>query len=274
MNSKKKLIDRLSEAYPASSKTQVKEWIVKGRVDVNGKTVSKPHVLVEEEDKILLVPRRKIINRGLEILFEDPYFIAINKPSGLLSVATDFEKEATALAILKERFGSNGVHVVHRLDRDTSGVMLFAKTKDAQQKLKKIFENHALYREYRAVVHGRFEKKEGTFKCYLTEGDDYVVRPTTSSKKGELAVTHYRVLKAKKELSLVKFVLETGKKNQIRVHCQMNGHPILGDKKYGEEGDRVKRLCLHAHILAFNHPYSGKNMRFSSPVPSLFENLR
>jgi len=203
-------------------------------------------------------------------IVEDHDLVVIDKPMGLLSVATDSNTENTAHAYLKNYFNQKRVFVVHRLDRDTSGVMLFALNERARDRLKSIFEKHDIERTYCAIVEGFVAPNEGTWSSYLYEDAQYIVHATENPKKGKKAITHYSCQKATPQYSLVLLRLETGKKNQIRVHCQNAGYPVAGDEKYGAKTNPLRRLALHAFSLAFEHPFTHKKMRFEIPIPEKF----
>ena len=188
----------------------------------------------------------------------------------MLSVATAFDKTNTAHSVLKAQFKPRQVYVVHRLDQDTSGVMLFALKENCFEAMKKIFEKHDIDRVYYAIVEGNLDSSSGTWQSYLYEDANYHVHSTTSAQTGELAITHYEVKAANKHYSLLELKLETGRKNQIRVHCQQAGNPVVGDKKYGATKNPLKRLGLHAYMLAFVHPSTHKKKIFTSPLPEVF----
>ena len=211
--------------------------------------------------------------RGIKIYYEDKHIVVIEKPTGLLSVATDFEMEETAHAILKNHCRPKRVFIVHRLDQDASGVMLFALSEEARDALKLVFEAHDIQRNYAAVVEGSFDLSNGKWESYVYEDANYVVHSSQDPTRGKLAVTHYKVKHASRKYTWLDLTLETGRKNQIRVHCKDAGHPIVGDKKYGAVSNPVKRLCLHAHVLAFDHPVTHQKMHFESPVPESFKQL-
>lgn len=267
------LLDALQALAPASSKTTLRSWLKDGRVQLNGKEVKIASTPVEAGQLVTVGAKEKHLPKGVQILYEDKHLIAIIKPEGLLSVATLFEKGLTAHTIIKEYVHPRKVYVVHRLDQDTSGVMLFAFTDEAYKGLKSIFEKHAIDREYTAVVEGHLESLSGSWSCYLYEDEKYHVHATDDPEKGEYAITHYEVRKQNPKYTLLNLKLETGKKNQIRVHCQEAGHPVSGDKKYGAEHAPLRRLCLHAHLLAFTHPVTKKEMRFEAPAPQGFFKL-
>jgi len=215
--------------------------------------------------------------RGLKIVFEDPYLIVVNKPPGLLSIATDKEKERTAYRILSDQLKNidprQRIFVVHRLDREVSGLMLFAKSKEIQKALQKSWDKDVLERLYVAVLEGQVALERGTVTSWLKENQARIVYSSPTPPDGQKAVTHYRVLKHSSRFSLVEVRLETGRKNQIRVHMQDIGHPVAGDKKYGATLNAMKRLGLHARVLAFRHPITAEVMRFQTPIPPDFLGL-
>lgn len=264
------LIEALAELSPESSKTTLRSWLKEGRVTVDGELAKLAAVLVREGQEVALGTRPRFIKGGIRILFEDRHLVVIEKPAGLLSVATNFETTDTAHAILKNHYHPKRVFVVHRLDQDTSGVMLFALTEEARDALKTTFEEHNIERAYTALVEGYVKPPTGTWQSYVYEDEAYVVHSTSDTEKGRLAITHYKVLSANKRYSTLILNLETGRKNQIRVHCQDAGCPIVGDKKYGAKTNPLKRLCLHAHLLAFTHPITKQQMRFDSAAPDTF----
>ncbi len=210
--------------------------------------------------------RAKVIFDDLKILYEDRDLVVIDKPAGLLSVATDFELGRSAHSILKRRFHRPHITPVHRLDRETSGLLVFAHSDAARLGLKAQFEEHSIKREYRAIVYGILPEKKGTFESYLSEDARYFVR-SGDPDRGKLAITHYEVIEQRKEQSVLRVFLETGRKNQIRVHLSEAGFPIVGDKKYGNEDDQAPRLYLHALELGFIHPVTQKELHFHSPSP-------
>lgn len=264
------VFEALSLAYPDCSKTTLRSWLKEGRVLVDGRVVKIGKEGVCKGQVIALGSRSRYIGEEIQILYQDRYLIAIDKPEGLLSVPTAFEKEKTAHAFLKKELTPKKVYIVHRLDQDTSGVMIFALNKEAQERLKDMFKEHAIERRYVAIVEGSLEKKSGTWQSYLIEDANYFVRSTKDKEKGQLAITHYEVRGRSKKHSWLDLRLETGKKNQIRVHCTDAGHPVAGDRKYGAKSNPIRRLCLHACHLSFRHPMTKKILRFDSPVPERF----
>lgn len=264
------LLEALEKLSKESSKTTLRSWLKDGRITVNGAVEKVGSKMVTQGQVIELGGKSRVLDYGIRILFEDEHFVVVDKPSGLLSVSTAFEKGNTIHAILKKKYFPHRVYVVHRLDQDTSGVMLFALTEKAKEKLKNIFEEHDIDRAYTAIVEGAMPLESGKWESYLFEDANYVMHETKDPEKGELAITHYEVNASSKNFSWLTLKLETGKKNQIRVHCQSALHPIVGDKKYGAVSNTIKRLCLHAHLLGFVHPMTKKKMIFESPVPDAF----
>ncbi len=264
------LLEILQLLSPESSKNTLRSWVEKGRVVVEGRAVKKNSVLIKKGELVVVGKRTSFARHDVEILHEDDQIVVIYKPEGLLSVATDFEERLTAHAVLKRRFHSKRVYPVHRLDRETSGVMVFAYTEGARAHLKNLFHLHDVEREYVALVEGILEKPSGTWRGYLKEDASYFVKPTPHAEEGQIAITHYQVVKKRANSTFLRLKLETGRKNQIRVHCQLAGHPVVGDLKYGAQTNPFGRLCLHAQKLAFTHPQSGKRMLFELPLPEMF----
>lgn len=215
--------------------------------------------------------------QGIKILFEDPYVIVIEKDAGLLSIATEKEKEQTAYSILskhvKDQNPSNRIFVVHRIDKDTSGIMIFAKSEEIQELLQKDWNDTILERTYLAVVEGEVDRPKGTIVSYLRESAALIVYSSNKSTEGQKAITNYKVVKKNQRYSLLEVNLETGRKNQIRVHMQLIGHSIIGDKKYGSTINPISRLGLHAQVLSFTHPVNNTPMRFETQIPKAFLKL-
>ena len=213
--------------------------------------------------------------QGLTILYEDQDIIVIDKSSGLLTVKANYEKQRTAHQILTDYIrrgnarSTKQLFVVHRLDRDTSGVLVFAKSFQAMENLKQQWGS--VTKEYLAVVHGILTEKSGTITSYLAENDDYEVSSVNDPEKGKLAITKFKVIKETNKFSLLEIELLTGKKNQIRVHFFEKGHPIVNDDKYGNKGKIGGRLALHSHYLTFKHPHSGIELTFEARAPDYFD---
>ncbi|MCB0347291.1 MAG: RluA family pseudouridine synthase [Bdellovibrionales bacterium] len=219
---------------------------------------------------------KKYQPKGFEILYEDRDLIIGNKAPGFLTVAAKWNQDRTIHSALNHyiRKGSSrsksSVYVVHRLDQATTGVLVFAKTEDAQKILKDNWKSTT--KTYYTIVHGKLKQQSGKISTYLNEDDDYFVHSSNDSS-GKLAVTEYEVIKETDKYSLVKVNLVTGKKNQIRVHMAELGTPIVGDTKYGKKLDTFKNLCLHSHSLELTHPFTKKRLRIEAPIPTYFKSL-
>ncbi len=266
----------MQQGCPGSSKNTLREWLREERILINGKP-AKPRTPLDTPLQpgvcVTLGPRKKFGPKGLEILYEDRDLVVIDKPAGLLSVATDHQKESSVHAILKQRYHTRRVFPVHRLDRDTSGILVFAYTEEARDHLKKQFEVHSIEREYCALVQGAPTPAQGSWRSYLIEEKNFYVR-STGSERGRLAITHYSVIKSNRTFTLLQLKLETGRKNQIRVQAKEAGCPILGDEKYNPSlTEEEHRLCLHATRLAFQHPTRQKTLTYTSPPPAFFQKL-
>lgn len=212
----------------------------------------------------------------LKILYEDAYIIVVEKKEGLLSVATERQKERTAQHILNEYVKrihkGNRIYVVHRLDRETSGIMMYAKDEKTQHTLRDNWHDLVRDRRYVAIVQGEMEQDEGTVCSWLTDRKLYVSSSPTDDG-GKYSVTHYHTIKRANGFSLLELQLETGRKNQIRVHMQSLGHPVVGDERYGCEMNPLGRLALHAFKLCFYHPVTHEWMEFETPYPTPFKTL-
>ncbi len=215
--------------------------------------------------------------KGLEILYEDHDIIVVDKISGLLSIGTERDKQNTAHFFLNNYVkrgnpkSKERVFIVHRLDRDTSGILVFARTEKAKFFLQENWSNFK--KKYITVVLGNLQEKEGVIESYLTENKMYKVYSTKDSAIGKFAKTGYRVMKETEKYSLLEIELFTGRKNQIRVHLSDKKHPIVGDKVYGKSDKAVKRLALHSYSLTLIHPYTHKEMTFETGIPKFFNNL-
>lgn len=222
-------------------------------------------------------PNTRFLPKGLSIIFEDRDVLVIDKPAGLLTIATELEKSKTAYAALTDyvKKGSirskNRIFIVHRLDRDTSGLLIFAKSESAKNFLQENWQ--ATKKKYIAVTHGNWETKSGTISSYLVENNNQKVHSTQDTTLGKLSQTSYVVIKETKKYSLVEVDLLTGRKNQIRVHFAEQNHPIVGDKKYGDAKSSHPRLALHSLSISFLHPFSQKEMFFTTDIPAYLTGL-
>lgn len=210
---------------------------------------------------------------NIKIVFEDKDLIIIDKPTGLLTVATDKEKRKTAYAVLSEYVKisnkDNKIFIVHRIDRETSGLLMFAKNEKIKALIQENWSETISERTYVAVVEG-VVKEDGTVKSYLQESSAFTVYSSLNPNSGQEAITHYKVIRANDDFTLLQVNLETGRKHQIRVHMQHIGHPIVGDKKYGSKTNPIRRIGLHAMVLAFTHPKTGELFSFETSIPGKF----
>ncbi len=261
------LLEALSLLCRDSSKTRLREFIREGRILVDGEIITRSDINLQA-GQVLAFDEHKVKYdiSGLKIVYEDQFLVVIDKPAGLLSVASNFEAKNTAHAKLKKRYYPKKVFVVHRLDQDTSGLMLFTAHHESYLALKKALKEREIKRTYHAMVEGTLTGS-GSWSSYLQEDASYFVHTSEDPDEGELAVTHYQAVESKNNYTLVRFTLESGKKNQIRVQSANAGHPIVGDSKYGAKTNRFSRLALHATNLEFVHPITQKRLAFTSPFP-------
>ena len=280
VNAPVKLMEHLSASMPDRKRTFIKQLLSHNQVAVNGLPESQFDLELQPSDsvKVNFTHEFKVFNnRRLKIVYEDDDIIVVEKGYGLLSMGNDKKPDNTAYSILRDYVKwtnpLNKIFIVHRLDRDTSGLMMFAKSMEAKEKMQHNWNNMVLNRVYVAVVEGEPAEKEGTVKSYLVENSRYEVYSTDDPKKGQLAVTRYRTIQTNGKYSLLELELDTGRKNQIRVHMHDLGHPISGDTKYGAEKSPLHRLALHAKTLRFIHPITRQIMDFSSRVPGGFMSI-
>lgn len=257
------------------NKKNVKNLLKYKLVKVNGEVVSQFNYQLKDSD-VITIDKNNLNRSNLDIIYEDDELVVINKPSGLLSIAGGNEKEKTAYHLVGEYLKSKNknakVFVVHRLDKDTSGVLMFAKNEVIKNKLQDNWNEIVYKRGYLAIIEGKLKKKFGTIKNYLDESKTQMVY-ISNNRKGKLAITNYKVLKESRYNSLVEVFLDTGRKNQIRVHMQSLGYSIVGDKKYGATTNPLKRMGLHSHVFAFIHPDSKIKMEFEAVMPEEFKRL-
>jgi tRNA pseudouridine32 synthase/23S rRNA pseudouridine746 synthase/23S rRNA pseudouridine1911/1915/1917 synthase len=253
------LLDVLQRRFPDSSKTTLRKMLQSDRVRVNGTVERDAKRVIADDDRVDVASRSATLDPRVRILFEDDDLIVVHKAEGLNTVAPGENVEA----ILNTY---RPVHVVHRLDRDTSGVLVFAKNAFIHEQLQELFAAHDIERVYIAIVHGKLEPRSGTFRSFLAEDRDLKVR---SADAGKEAITHYRTIAADRQYSMLELTLETGRRNQIRVHLAEAGHPVVGDTMYGRR-DGFTRLALHAKTLGFVHPRTKQKVTFEAEVPKEF----
>ena len=274
------VLDWLVRRYPKAKRQTLKRMVDAGRVRVSGKRATRlaqgiaPDEQVEVVDRVNRTPDRPSKPASLRgIIYEDQDILVIDKPAGLLTSTVPREPRATLLAQVREYIAeqdpSARVGLIHRLDRDASGLLIFSKNDAAYRSLKTQFFHHSVGREYRAVVHGVPQPRKARIQNRLVERADGTVHATRQPGKGELAITDYEVLKTHGKLSLVRVLLRTGRKHQIRSHLAGRGTPVVGDPLYGPD-DHAPRLMLAATRLVIQHPRTGSSMTFGTPIPREF----
>lgn len=261
------------------SRNKVKATLQNRGIKVNGKFITQFDYQLKVGDKVSVSKSKKnnqFKSKFLKIVYEDQYLVVIEKNIGILSMAAG-HSTLNVKTVLDDYFKKTRqhctAHVVHRLDRDTSGLMVYAKDMQTEQILEHDWHNIVYDRRYVAVVSGEMEEDEGTIANWLKDNKAYVTYSSDTDNGGKYAITHFHVLNRTTTHSLVEFRLETGRKNQIRVHAADMGHPVCGDVKYGNGDDPIHRLCLHAYVLCFYHPIHHRRMEFETPIPSSFLQL-
>ena len=272
------LLPFLLEAMTGSGRNAVKSILTRGQVTVDGNMVKQHNHPLRPGQTVEIIKNQVALKGetlvGVSILHEDDDIIVINKDAGLLSVASKNETEVTAYRQVRD-YVSNGnpnkrIFIVHRLDKDTSGVMLFAKSEEVKEALQTNWATVVKERVYIALVEGTVRKKTGKVASWLKESKTFKVYSNPTDNGGQHAVTHYKTIQSNKLFSLLEVQLETGRKNQIRVHMEDLGHPVVGDKRYGATGNPIKRLGLHATRLVLTHPRTGELVRYEADAPSSF----
>ena len=268
------LINNVSE-----SRSKLKATLQGRGIAVNGRMVTQFDYQLKAGDKIIISRHKKqnqFKSRYVKIVYEDRWLVVVEKNIGILSMAAG-HSSLNVKSVLDDYFLKSRqkcrAHVVHRLDRDTSGLMVYAKDIETEQILEHNWHQIVYDRRYVAVVSGEMEQNNGTIANWLKDNKAYITYSSPTDNGGKYAVTHFQVLNRTIEHSLVEYKLETGRKNQIRVHSADMGHPVCGDMKYGNGDDPLHRLCLHAYMLCFTHPVTGEPMEFSTPIPTAFRSL-
>lgn len=268
------LINNVSE-----SRSKLKATLQGRGIAVNGRMVTQFDYQLKAGDKIIISRHKKqnqFKSRYVKIVYEDRWLVVVEKNICILSMAAG-HSSLNVKSVLDDYFLKSRqkcrAHVVHRLDRDTSGLMVYAKDIETEQILEHNWHQIVYDRRYVAVVSGEMEQDNGTIANWLKDNKAYITYSSPTDNGGKYAVTHFQVLNRTTEHSLVEYKLETGRKNQIRVHSADMGHPVCGDVKYGNGDDPLHRLCLHAYMLCFTHPVTGEPMEFSTPIPTAFRSL-
>ena len=277
------LLAALELMYPQSTKTKLRKMLTEGRVLVDGEPVYKAKKLLAKGNLVSVINRSEAMIKSpppearkqfskLKIIFEDQYILVVDKPAGLLSVATEkLEKDtlhSRCVDHVKRQSERAWCHIVHRLDRDTSGVMVFAKNREAKEHLQTQFAERDVKRLYHALVEGRPEQNDGTDSSWLIENKHLHVKRVKSTFKGaKQSITHWRIEDQDEFVSLIEVIIETGRRHQIRMAMQLIGCPIVGDTIHGAKTNPLNRICLHATTLGFSHPSSNEFAQYDSIVP-------
>ena len=273
------LLEFLFLTLKDQSRNSVKSLLSNHKVTVDGAPITQFNFKLYPGDTVIIskTPIHKKTRSNLPIIFENDEMIVINKPSGLLSIASDKEKGSTAYRMLTEyvqqKDKHNRIFVVHRLDEDTSGVLMVSKSAKLQEALQDKWNELVTKRGYYAIVEGKMKEKSGTIKSYLKKNSQNMMYSSKKPGDGQFAVTHYKVLQETEQYSLLDVNIDSGRKNQIRVHLGDLGHHVIGDDKYGNPSNPIKRLGLHAYELDLKHPFTGKMLKFTAPIPKEFSFL-
>lgn len=281
------LLQFLMARIDGISRTKAKEFLSQRMVYVNNQIVTQYNHPLQKGNIVQVAKNRHkhaMTSKMVRIVYEDAFLLVVDKKEGILTNTLPGDRRESVKSILdeyvKRQSKTFSVHTVHRLDKGTSGLLLFAKRRDIQKIFTDNWHDLVTDRRYVAVVQGNMERDHGTVTSWLTDNKMFVTYSSPSDNGGKYAVTHYRTLERKNDYSLVELKLETGRKNQIRVHMQDLRHPIVGDfkygslpERYGERADAAGRICLHAFRLAFRHPITGEFLKFETPNPSCFAQL-
>ncbi|MCM1504357.1 MAG: RluA family pseudouridine synthase [Muribaculum sp.] len=274
------LLAYVIESMPQYKRTSLKQMLQHNQIAVNDVPIRQFDAPLTKGDKVQVNLTREFrifSNRRVKLVYEDDDILVIEKGYGLLSMGTENVTDGTAYSIMRDylkwKDPRNKLFIVHRLDRDTSGLMMMAKNVESKEAMQHNWNNMVISRKYVTVVEGNVEQDSGVVKSYLAETSEYEVYSTDNPEEGKFAVTRYKVLKRGCGHTLLEVELDTGRKNQIRVHMKDLGHPIAGDRRYGAKKTIIHRLALHAQTLRFVHPKSRKDMNFTTPVPGSFYKL-
>jgi 23S rRNA pseudouridine1911/1915/1917 synthase len=262
---------RLRALFPEASGRSLKQWLESGRIELNGRVCRDGRIMVDARDRVVLGTRGRVpFPRGLGLVHEDAAMVVVDKQPGLLSMATERERERTAYRLLWDYLAAQRPRarpfIVHRLDRETSGLLVFAKSETTKRHLQAQFEARTVERVYVALVRGKVRRETGTLESRLVEDKSLRVHSTTGTE-GKTAITSYRVIGHGQDTTRLELSLGTGRRRQIRVQLAAIGHPIVGDREHGGPAGPFRRLCLHAKRLGFVHPTTGTLMRFDSAAP-------
>ena len=280
VHTESELLSFLLKCFDNKSRNYVKGILKRGQVTIDGNVCTNHAHRLQPGQQVDIILQTTAIRQNkmnLPIIYEDDDIIVIDKPAGMLAVSTEKEQEHTAFHIVNEYIKSRNkagrIFIVHRLDRETSGIMLLAKSERIKHTLQDNWNNNVIRRGYIAVVEGHVQPPQRRIMSWLKQTKSLLVYSSAGKDNGKLAITNYQVMQTSATHSLLDISLETGRKNQIRVHMKDIGHPIVGDKKYGAHTDPLARLGLHASVLIINHPSSNEQLRLESAMPSTFMSL-
>lgn len=266
------LLNALRLAFPESSSNNLRSWIQEERILLDDAPALRASLPVEAGQSLVLAPKAAArMPKGLKELYRDDHIVVVDKPVGLLTVATDNGDQPSVHSILKKHLKPSRIYPVHRLDRGTSGALVFALNEETRDALKELFAERTIDREYVAIVEGHVEENKGTWESWVYQDRNYKVHSTSDPRNSKKAITHYQVEERGRAATRLSLKLQTGRKNQIRVHCADAGHPVVGDRKYEANGNPIARLCLHALRLGFIHPVTKKVLSFTTSVPPRFD---
>lgn len=271
------LLDFLLNNFKDLSNKKIKSLLKYDNIMVNNKTQNKYNYILKPNDIVSIKEyKTKRHDRDLNIIYEDKDIIVLDKRAGLLTMSTPKEKEKTLYHMvsdyIKQDNKKNNIFIIHRLDKDTSGIVIFAKSEKVKNLYQDDWNKICKKRSYIAIIEGKLDNKEGTIKSYLKENSNNVVY-STKDPDGKLAITKYKVIKENDKYSMLEVLIETGRKNQIRVHLKELGHPVIGDKKYDSSINPIKRLGLHANKLEIINPVTNKLNKYESNIPSIFKKM-
>ncbi|MBO4741790.1 MAG: RluA family pseudouridine synthase [Bacteroidales bacterium] len=265
----------LMEKHPQTSRSRIKSWLVNGNITVDGEHISQYNYPLHPGMTVCVEKSGAYLSQWMSIVYEDRYLMVVEKKEGILTHSLTLN-EPSLQNILNDYMlfthQKCHAHVVHRLDRDTSGLLIFTKDKKVELLFEKDWKGRVFDRRYVAVLSGQMQK-EGTIESWIRYEDDGRFTCSAEDNGGKYAVTHYRTLKTTNRYSLVEFKLDTGRKNQIRIHSKVMGHPVVGDFRYNNYDDPIGRLGLHAYKLCFYHPITNKKLMFETPFPEKFMEL-
>ena len=280
------LLQYLIEICKGQSKTSVKAYLSHGQIQVNGQNISAFDYNLKRGDRLEILDKGVMVKkrRGekdtrVNIVYEDEYLIVVDKRSGLLTMSSGAPGDVTAYSLLfdyvKRMYGRDSrIFIVHRIDRETSGLIIFAKDQRTKEKMQENWNDSIISRKYAAILEGHPAEDRGTITSWLTENPKSLkVSSSPVDNGGKKAVTHYKVLESGKHFSLAEFELETGRKHQIRVHASLLGCPVTGDRRYGASDNPAGRLALHARSITFRHPATGKVLSFDTGLPNVFKSV-